>query len=228
MHPINDGDRTEPLATMAPTPSIQSAENQAMLYSKLAQLTAKLRIAAGLGFGAGTIDKWWPRSWIDAAVQRWSIPVDVVDTVNTVLHVGGIGGLGVVFIMSMVWNWKAHSILDELDESPQVRQAAGVSRAKPRPSLFRRLSRPTGARTLDKATLALDVLSALVPKRIATEEIGDALEFIHGMKAKGRPAVLVFLKVVTTFWWVTVHTGLHFAERALGIVKAFVGLNKNT
>jgi hypothetical protein len=227
MHPSNGGDPAVSLATTAPIPSLQSAEHQAALRSRYAQLTARLRNVAGLVFGALMINAWWPRSWLDAVVQRSSIPADIVDTVKTILHVGGMGGLGVIFILTMVWDWKAHTIMDELERISEGRQPAGVSKAKPRPSLFRRLSRPTRARTLDKATLALDVLSALVPKRIATEEIGDALEFIHEMKAKGRPAILVLLKVVTTFWWVTVHTGLHFAERALGIVKAFVGLNKN-
>jgi hypothetical protein len=75
--------------------------------------------------------------------------------------------------------------------------------------------------------LALDLLSALVPKRIGTEEIGDALEFINRMMAKNKPSFLIYLKVITTFWWVILHAFLHYAERAAGIVKATVGVGSS-
>ncbi|WP_434390607.1 hypothetical protein [Melittangium boletus] len=73
------------------------------------------------------------------------------------------------------------------------------------------------------AEIALDLLSALVPKRIATEEVGDALEYINKMRAMKKPSWLVFLKVVSTFWWVIIHTLLHYTERIAGIMKTAIG-----
>lgn len=80
-----------------------------------------------------------------------------------------------------------------------------------------------GARTMRTATLALDLLSMLVPKRISNEEIGDALEQIHAMVKARRPRWFIYVKVVTTFFWVGVHTGLHYAERIAGIIGKATG-----
>ncbi|MFL5348514.1 MAG: hypothetical protein ACJ8AT_27275 [Hyalangium sp.] len=38
-----------------------------------------------------------------------------------------------------------------------------------------------------------------------------------------RPKWFVCLKVTTTFWWVAVHTLLHYAARVVGIVKVVTG-----
>jgi hypothetical protein len=97
-----------------------------------------------------------------------------------------------------------------------------VKRASsPVPSARRlRVARP---RTIRKAEHALDLLSSLVPKRIANEEIGDALEQIHAMAKARRPRWFIYLKVGTTFIWVTVHTGLHYAERIAGIIGKATG-----
>ncbi|MBN1208931.1 MAG: hypothetical protein JXB05_28995 [Myxococcaceae bacterium] len=67
------------------------------------------------------------------------------------------------------------------------------------------------------------MLSALVPRRIANEEISDALEVVHHMARAGRPKCFIALKVATTYFWVGVHTLLHCAERVAGIVKVITG-----
>jgi hypothetical protein len=96
-------------------------------------------------------------------------------------------------------------------------------RAVKKPSPLSRLLRPAGPRTVETATYLLDIVSALVPKRISNEEIGDALEIICSMQKAGRPKWLVYLKVVTTFWWVILHTLLHYAERMAGILSLSAG-----
>ena len=83
--------------------------------------------------------------------------------------------------------------------------------------------RPAGPRTLGQATYFLDLLSALVPQRIAHEEIGDAIEVINKMITAGRPKWFVYLKVGTTFFWVGIHTLLLCGERVAGIVKIALG-----
>ncbi|MFP2905950.1 hypothetical protein ACLESD_13010 [Pyxidicoccus sp. 3LFB2] len=89
--------------------------------------------------------------------------------------------------------------------------------------LLKPTSRPAGARSLHRATSALDFLGTLVPKRIANEEIGDALEQIHAMVKARRPRWFITIKVSTTFFWVAVHTGLHYAERVAGIIGKATG-----
>lgn len=70
-----------------------------------------------------------------------------------------------------------------------------------------------GARTpLARATRALNIIERLVDKRIADEEIGDAAEGILRMVEQGRPPRHIYLKVVTTIFWVLVH-----ALRASGL-----------
>jgi hypothetical protein len=87
------------------------------------------------------------------------------------------------------------------------------------------LALPAEQRTVDRATYALDLLSSLVPSRIANEEIGDALEIIHQLTKAGRPMLSVYLRVATTFFWVLVHSLLFHAERVLGALKAATSEN---
>lgn len=80
-----------------------------------------------------------------------------------------------------------------------------------------------GHPTVQRATWMLDLLSMWVPKRLASEEIGDALERINAMSAAGRPFWFIYLKVATTSWWVTWHSVLHYAERIAGIIGKATG-----
>lgn len=104
---------------------------------------------------------------------------------------------------------------------PLLSEQAG--KIKERKPFWRRWLGPAGTRTVARAEQSLDLLSALVPRRIANEEIGDALEVIQGMAKARRPRWFIALKVATTFFWVGVHTLLHCAERVAGIVKAVTG-----
>ncbi|WP_224361085.1 hypothetical protein [Hyalangium versicolor] len=82
-----------------------------------------------------------------------------------------------------------------------------------------KVKRFAGSRTVERATYFLDLLSMVVPKRIANEEIGDAVELIHRMAKVRRPKWFIALKVATTYFWVGVHTLLHCAEQVAGIVS---------
>lgn len=108
-------------------------------------------------------------------------------------------------------------------DQPTPKRWPANSKKDKKPSRLSHLLRPAGPRTVEKAMYLLDIASALVPKRISNEEIGDALETIDRMQKAGRPKWLVYLKVVTTFWWVFLHTLLHYAERLVGILKLAAG-----
>lgn len=82
---------------------------------------------------------------------------------------------------------------------------------------------PAGPRTIARAERWLDLLSALIPRRIVGEEIADAREMIHQMAQAGRPKCFIAIKVATTYFWLVVHTLLHFGERVAGIVKVVTG-----
>jgi hypothetical protein len=56
-----------------------------------------------------------------------------------------------------------------------------------------------------RATRAFDLLAALVPRRLADEEIGDAIEHIKRRCEAGVAAWWVIVKVISTFFWVTYH-----------------------
>lgn len=55
------------------------------------------------------------------------------------------------------------------------------------------------------ATSWFGAIDALVPKRIADEEIGDALEQIAQFVKDGRPPWQVYAKFATSAFWVLVH-----------------------
>lgn len=59
--------------------------------------------------------------------------------------------------------------------------------------------------TSERARRVLDAVSACVPKRLADEEIGDALELITRMETEGRSKFLCWTKVATTVFWVAVN-----------------------
>jgi hypothetical protein len=77
--------------------------------------------------------------------------------------------------------------------------------------------------TMRRAKKAFDLLEALVPQRIANEEIGDALELIHRWVKARRPKWMIYLKVATTFFWVLTHSVLDWIIKAGGAAKLLIG-----
>jgi hypothetical protein len=84
-------------------------------------------------------------------------------------------------------------------------------------------AKPRGVRTERAAAYAFDALSMLVPKRISNEEIGDAMEQVQAMVLARRPRWFIYMKIVTTFFWVFVHTLLHYAAQVAGIIGKATG-----
>jgi hypothetical protein len=68
------------------------------------------------------------------------------------------------------------------------------------------------------ANCALGWVELLVPRRIADEEIGDALEVIRRLVEQRRPAWCVYVKVMTTVGWALFNavrsSGRRVAERS--------------
>ena len=109
-----------------------------------------------------------------------------------------------------------------------ITQAAGVRRrlmqkaskliTGPPTELF-----PEEQQVIEQARKALDLLEALVPRRIANEEIGDAQEYIHRMVAAHRPRWMIYLKVVTTYFWILTHSLAAAITRAADAVRSLSG-----
>jgi hypothetical protein len=102
----------------------------------------------------------------------------------------------------------AEEVLNALLKARRSRRQSGTN-----------LLSASGPDTIARAGFALDLLSAIVPRRIANEEIGDALEVIHELAKAQRPRFFIYIKVITTYWWVLLHTLLHYGERVAGIVS---------
>jgi hypothetical protein len=66
-------------------------------------------------------------------------------------------------------------------------------------------SRDPSKSAVHQARRAFVLVSALVPKRLSDEEIGDALEVISRMESEGRSRWLCRLKVVSAIFWVLVN-----------------------
>lgn len=109
-----------------------------------------------------------------------------------------------------------------------ITQAAGVRRrlmqkaskqiTGPPSELF-----PQEQQIIDQASTALDLLEALVPRRIANEEIGDAQEYIHRMVAAHRPRWMIYLKVATTYFWILTHALAASITRAADALRSLGG-----
>ncbi len=52
---------------------------------------------------------------------------------------------------------------------------------------------------------ALDLLACLMPERIATEDIGDAVEDLYRRIGSGQPAWRIRLKLMTTAFWIGIN-----------------------
>jgi Fe2+ transport system protein B len=82
---------------------------------------------------------------------------------------------------------------------------------------------PEEEHIIERASKALELLEALVPRRIANEEIGDAQEFIHRMASAHRPGWMIYLKVVTTYFWILTHAVAAAITRAADAVRSLGG-----
>lgn len=67
-------------------------------------------------------------------------------------------------------------------------------------------------RVLRQANQILDIIELLVPKRIADEELGDAMESMGALIKRGRPVWQIRVKLVSTVFWVIVHTFHHIIK----------------
>ncbi len=76
---------------------------------------------------------------------------------------------------------------------------------------------------IEQARKALDLLEALVPRRIANEEIGDAQEYIHRMVEARRPRWMIYVKVATTFFWTLTHSVLESLTRVASAMRGMSG-----
>ena len=110
-----------------------------------------------------------------------------------------------------------------------ITQAAGVRRRLMREA-SKQITGPPGQlcpeeeqRIIDQASKALDLLEALVPRRIANEEIGDAQEYIHRMVAAHRPRWMIYLKVATTYFWILTHALAASITRAADALRSLGG-----
>ncbi|HYI01546.1 hypothetical protein [Hyalangium sp.] len=118
--------------------------------------------------------------------------------------------------------------LREAEAAKRVAEEQAGSAAKSAPEMrvdkIRARSRwafPAGPHPQERASGVLEWVAKRVPKRINTEEIGDALEKIHRLVAEGRSSWSIYLAVAKAFFWVGVHTVLHPAERLLNILEKF-------
>ncbi len=65
---------------------------------------------------------------------------------------------------------------------------------------------------LRRASAIFDFVELVLPRRVATEEIGDAMEAIAALIRSGRPTWQVYVKVVATVFWLIVHAA-HYLLR---------------
>lgn len=106
-----------------------------------------------------------------------------------------------------------HSVAQASHPSPAIR-ALAVLAGFAAGEFLASASPPAPARPR-RAERALGLLDRMLPRRIAVEEIGDALEQLARMRAEGASAPAVWL-VVTLTW---VFCLIHWFSYALGKVK---------
>lgn len=72
------------------------------------------------------------------------------------------------------------------------------------------------AARLRRPMSVLDTVSLLVPRRLADEEIGDALEEIYRLVREDRPQLKVWLKVCSTVFWIGINSLREIVASLLG------------
>ncbi len=56
------------------------------------------------------------------------------------------------------------------------------------------------------AAKIFDVASLVLPRRVADEVLGDSLEYIHELVSRDAPRWRIYLKIISTCFWVTTHS----------------------
>jgi hypothetical protein len=74
-----------------------------------------------------------------------------------------------------------------------------------------------------RARRLFDAIGTHLPKRIAHEEIGDALEVLHGMVREGQPRWKLRVKILSTLAQVIAHALQDCVHALLGKAKAAIG-----
>lgn len=88
--------------------------------------------------------------------------------------------------------------------------------------LPRRVINPTEvspASVADRAANIFNVVSAVVPQKLANEELGDALEDVRRRVRENRPRSEIELKIWSSVFWVGVHTLGDLARQVVAIAK---------
>jgi hypothetical protein len=104
------------------------------------------------------------------------------------------------YLLELTFAWQQGATYD--DSSPTVGRPGTITAtaAAAGPTAMTRERPPLPARVAAKL---FSVAEALLPKRIASEELGDAEEFIN---TPGRPTALRWIKVFSALFWVTVNS----------------------
>jgi hypothetical protein len=85
---------------------------------------------------------------------------------------------------------------------------------------------PAPAPVVLRAQRTFDRLGAYLPRRIDTEQMGDALESLHDMVRRGEPMWKVRARIASTAFWVLAHTALELSLRLAGaVVRLATGRN---
>lgn len=66
----------------------------------------------------------------------------------------------------------------------------------------------------------LECLALTVPRRIAEEDLGDALECIYLLRLLGRPRWKTWLKVAATVFWVLINSLREITSAVRGRARA--------
>jgi hypothetical protein len=74
------------------------------------------------------------------------------------------------------------------------------------PGSIRRFWHESSTLDIRRSINILDSLSLFVPRRLAEEEIGDALERVQYLARLGRPRWQIWLKVATSVFWVCLNS----------------------
>ena len=72
-----------------------------------------------------------------------------------------------------------------------------------------------------KAIRMLDVFSSVLPRRLATEDIGDAMEVIARMQVEGRPRWRIWATAFSAVFFALTSTAIEVGARAYGLYVRF-------
>lgn len=78
--------------------------------------------------------------------------------------------------------------------------------------LVRTPEQPEQSELLREAQRLFDAMGAHLPRRISTEELGDALEALQNMVREGQPKWKLQARILSTLFWVSAHSvqdGVH-------------------